>query len=139
MLGYLSPDSIIDLGCVTNDCKQRGYTSKGNNKIYDNGVNAFTGSFGSAAERQAQLGNMQVQLLLNGSNNNASNNIVYAQNNFWGANPASPSTCYSLDWPIRAGALFPTANCIFSIDAFSATPSYFDARFPILSNDGKGH
>ena len=139
VLGYLSPDSIIDLGCVTNDCKQRGYTSKGNNKIYDNGVNAFTGIFGSAAGRQAQLGNMQVQLLLNGGNNNASSNIVYAQNNFWGANPASPITCYSLDWPIRAGALFPTANCIFSIDAFSVTPSYFDARFPILSIDSKGH
>ncbi len=137
VLGYLSSDSIIDLGCKSNDCKRRGYTSDGKNKIYDNGVNAFAAFFGGLAARQAQLGNMQVQLLLNGSSNNASNNIVYAQNNFWGANPASPSTCYSLDWPIRAGALFPTANCIFSIDAFSVTPSYFDARFPMLTKDGK--
>lgn len=137
VLGYLSSDSIIDLGCKSNDCKHRGYTSDGKNKIYGNGVEAFADIFGGVAARQVQLGNMQVQLLLNGSNNNASNNIVYAQNNFWGANPASASTCYSLDWPIRAGALFPTANCIFSIDAFSATPSYFDARFPRLTIDGE--
>lgn len=134
VLGSLSPDSIIDLGCVSSDCKRRGFTSKGNNKIYDNGINGMASIYGGIAARHAQLGNMQIQMIFNGSDNNVNNNIVYAQNNYWGANPVSPATCYSFDFNNnRVGPLFPTANCMFWTDYFYQTPSYFDPRFPQLT------
>ena len=139
VLGRLSPDSIIDLGCVSNDCKRRGFTSKGNNRIYDNGINGMASIYGGIAARQAQLGNMQIQMIFNGSDNNANNNIVYAQNNYWGANPVSPATCYPFDFNNnRVGPLFPTANCMFWTDYFYQTPTYFDARFPQLTLPGQG-
>lgn len=138
VLGSLSPDSIIDLGCVSSDCKRRGFTSKGNNKIYDNGINGLASAYGGIAARQAQLGNMQIQMIFNGSNNNANNNIVYAQNNYWGANPVSPATCYTTDFDNnRVGPLFPTANCLFFTDYFYQAPNYFDSRFPQLTLSGK--
>lgn len=137
-LGSLAADSIIDLGCVSSDCKKRGYSSHGNNNIYNNGANGLAAFLGGIAARQAVLGNMQIQMLVNGSVNNANNNFIYAQNNYWGANPVAPDNCYTLDFDQnRVGPLSPTANCLLLSSGPHGTPTYFDARFPLLTPAGQ--
>ena len=98
VLGRLSPNSIIGPACVANDCQHRGFTSQGNNRICDNGINGPASDCGAIAARLAKFGNMQVQMNFNGQDNSASDNFVCAQNNCWGATPVSPATCWPLDY-----------------------------------------
>ena len=117
VLGRLSPNSIIGPACVANDCQRRGFTSQGNNRICDNGINGPASDCGAIAVRQAKFGNMQVQMNFNGQDNSASDNFVCAQNNCWGATPVSPPAASTPTWPAygwccgRRSRARPTGRC----------------------------